>query len=263
VTARLPLLVNTHVVLSWLAADNLAEACVFTDEDGDQLLCVIDGGASLDTPCGMLRVNAAEHVFIPRAMPHRIKVDKLGLRAVVMELRGELTVPRQHRNAYGQFVEHAPFSQRDLHVPTWFARSHVASTSVSCLLRRAGEAWRSTTTIDPLATTGWEGAVYPVSFGWEVPLSRARGAEVRFFEHAQVSVSARGLRESETHRSLGAERVSLFLDDEGLPVLEWVPSGLQAPSPPPGGMAIDWCFNEALSLSANGVLALCEDHNDR
>ena len=54
------------------------------DHDGDVMLWVLDGSATLESPFGALRVFGAEHVWIPRGVAHRWVVDAASpLRAVV------------------------------------------------------------------------------------------------------------------------------------------------------------------------------------
>lgn len=252
VRARLPVLVGAQVTVSVLRADSASETVTFTDHDGDQVVSVLEGGASLETPCGTLRANAAEHIWIPRGMAHRWRVDKLGLRAVLWEFVGELSLPRGSCNRYGQLGSEAPFTLRELHRPNWFLRPHHVHSGVACMLRREGVCWECTSPIDPLATTGWDGAVYPVSVAWEVPLTRRK--EAVLFECKRSSLRTRISSAPEGPSLAPIDRVTLRLDADGAASLQWVPSGI--PSPPaeaPGGIVVELLSDAALSLTANGV----------
>lgn len=252
VTGRLPLLVGEGVTVSCLRADSAAEPVTFTDFDGDQVVCVIEGGATLDTPCGTLRANPAEHVWIPRAMAHRWRVDKLGLRALVLEFRGELSLPRGAVNAWGQLGPAAPFQHRELHRPGWFARPHGAPEGVVCVVRRGGVAREAVVTVDPLATTGWDGAVYPVSVAWEVPLARAK--EAVLFACERSTLRTRISAAPEQAAVAPGDRVTLALDAEGAASVVWEPAGVAAvPAGTPGGIVVQLTTTEALALTANGA----------
>ncbi len=257
VAGRLPLLFNDHVTLSWVSADSASPTTVFTDHDGDQLVCVIEGGATLDTPCGTLRANAAEHVFVPRAMPHRWRVDKLGLRALVIEARGELSVPRAWRNDYGQLSPGAPFTHRDLHRPNWFARPHAPPEPVACTLRRGGLGYDGSATYDPLATVGWDGAVYPVSLAWEVPFDRTHPRGIELFAHERFSLRTRVTRDDDAPPPGPSDLVTLALDGEGAASLTWEPLGVAArPAGTTGGIVVQVCARDALRLTASGALLM-------
>lgn len=249
---RVPVLVGEAVTVSLLRADSASEAVTLTDFDGDQVVSVIEGGATLDTPCGTLRANPAEHVWVPRAMAHRWRVDKLGLRAVVWSFRGELSLPRGAVNAWGQLGPDAPFTHRDMHRPNWFARPHGAPEGVACVALRGGAAWEAVSTVDPLATTGWDGAVYPVSVAWEVPLARAK--EAALFEGERSTLRTRISAAPEGRAAWGGDRVTLALDEEGAASVVWEPAGV-APIAhgAPGGIVVQWVGDGALALTANGV----------
>lgn len=255
VRGRLPVLVGPTVTVAVLRADSASDAVTFTDLDGDQVVSVVDGGATLETPCGTLRANPAEHLWIPRGMPHRWRIDKLGMRAVAWEFVGELALPRGAVNAGGQLGPDAPFGHRDLHRPGWFARAHLAPEGVACVLRRAGRCWERVSAVDPLATTGWDGAVYPVSVAWEVPLVRAR--EATLFVHERSSLRTRISAAPEVAASPPGDRVTLALDAEGAAAVVWEPGGVApVPAGAPGGIVVQLAGAEALSLTAHGV-ALC------
>jgi hypothetical protein len=252
VMGRLPLLVGEGVTVSCLRADSASETVTFTDFDGDQVVCVIEGGATLDTPCGTLRANPAEHVWIPRGMAHRWRVDKLGLRALVLEFVGELSLPPGSVNRWGQLGPSAPFQHRELHRPGWFARPHGAPEGVACVMRRGGVAREAVVTVDPLATTGWDGAVYPVSVAWEVPLTRVK--EAVLFEGERSTLRTRIRAAPEVAAVAPGDRVTLALDEEGAAVVVWEPAGVAAvPAGPPGGIVVQLTTTDPLALTANGA----------
>lgn len=255
VAGRLPVLFNRHLTLSWLSADSASPTTVFTDHDGDQLVCVLEGGATLDTPCGTLRANAAEHVLIPRGLAHRWKVDKLGLRALLVELRGELSVPRAWRNDYGQLSPDGPFGARDLHRPGWFSRPHQVSAPVRCTLRRDGRSYDGSVPYDPFATVGFEGSVYPVSVAWEAPFMRSHANGIELFASEQCSIRTRVTREDQHPLPSAFDLASLTIDGDGAASLVWDPQGVAAkPVGVSGAIVIEVCAHEALRLTANGAL---------
>ncbi len=256
VVSRTALLTSAAVTLRWISADSDAEPVTFTCLDGDQLVCVVEGGAALETPCGTLRANPAEHVFVPRALPHRWRVDKLGLRALVMEFAGELRAPPGHRNAAGQPTDQAPFGHHDLHRPNWFARPHIAAPE-RAVLRRHGALWTRRHTVDPVATVGWEGAVYPVSLAWEAPLAGRRAAEL--FATERSIVRTRIVAHDEPTGADGDELVTLSVDGDGEARLVWEPvDASPARGGAPGVLAVQVRARDPFALAASGALALAD-----
>ncbi len=257
VRGRLALLFNDHVALAWVSADSESPTTVLIDHDGDQVVCVLEGGATLDTPCGTLRANAAEHVFIPRGMPHRWRVDKLGLRALVVEVRGELTVPRAHRNDYGQPTVDAPFGHRDLNLAAWFARPGGTPAPTPCTLRRGGRTYDGSVPNNPLATVGYEGSVYPASIAWEAPFVRPRARGVDLFVHERFALHTCLTRDDGPPVDEACELATLALDGDGAASLTWEPLGVPpTPAGTPGGIVVQVRARDALTLAPDGVLLM-------
>ena len=60
-----------------------------------------------------------DYVVLPTSTTHRWLPDETEpLRALVIEARGHVGPPRRYLAAKGQFVEHAPYCERDLRGPT-------------------------------------------------------------------------------------------------------------------------------------------------
>lgn len=254
VADRLAVLFNDHLTLSWISADSASPTSTFKDCDGDQLVCVLEGGASLDSPAGSLRVNPAEHVFIPRGFDHRWRVDKLGLRALVIELRGEMSVPRTARNDYGQLSPDGPFRARDLNLPRW--PPHEVSPTLRTL-RRDRQNYDCSVSYDPVRFVGFEGSIYPVSIAWEAPFVRSKPRGAKLFEHERCDLYATVIRDDEAPFAPHGELVSLTVDGEGAASLVWEPMGVEPMAVgAPGAIVVQVCAHDPLRLTANGALLI-------
>lgn len=256
--ARLPVLYNASVCVSLVRAKT-SRTNAYTDHDGDAFVCVIEGGATLETPFGPLRVGAAESVWIPRHVPHRWRVETPGFCALVLETRGELRVPDRYTNRRGQLVAGSPYGERDLRTPAWTPRSERPSGkretfNVSC--QRDRRRYDAETDVDPLAVVGWDGVVYPVAFGWEVASSRGYARErATLFEHDTCVVTTSVTREDLAPPPVGDDLVTLAVDGEGEAVVVFEP-GCVAPRPVgvTGGVTITLHAREPLKLTPNGVM---------
>src|SRR5438270_149133 len=77
------------------------------------------------------------------------------LRALVTEARGHVGPPRRYLAAKGQFLEHAPYCERDLRGPT---HPHVAAgTEVDVLVRHRSGCTRYKYAHHPFDVIGWDG----------------------------------------------------------------------------------------------------------
>jgi homogentisate 1,2-dioxygenase len=114
VTGRHLLLGNDDVRLSYVAADTESEC--YRNAVGDELVYVEAGAARLESAFGPLEVTAGDYVVVPMSVTHRWVPSGL-LRALVLEAGGHVRPPRRYLSERGQFLEHAPYCERDLRVP--------------------------------------------------------------------------------------------------------------------------------------------------
>jgi mannose-6-phosphate isomerase-like protein (cupin superfamily) len=86
---------------------------------GDECLYIHGGTARVETVFGDLDVWEGDYVIIPRATTHRIvPTGEVPVRIYAIEVNSHITPPKRYLSRFGQFLEHAPFCERDLRVPT-------------------------------------------------------------------------------------------------------------------------------------------------
>jgi homogentisate 1,2-dioxygenase len=82
--------------------------------------------------------------------------------ALVIEARGHIRPPRRYLSQYGQFLEHAPYSERDLRGPE--GPLLAAGQDVPVLVRNRDGLTRLTYAHHPFDVVGWDGCLYPYAF---------------------------------------------------------------------------------------------------
>jgi homogentisate 1,2-dioxygenase len=151
---------NDDVAIGVAAATEASELC--RNAVGDVLVYVQEGNAVLESSFGALRVGVGDYVVIPRATTHRWVVNGL-VRALVVEARSaHIQTPARYLNAHGQFVEGAPYCERDLRGPEGLL--HVDETDVDVIVRNRGGFTRLRHAHHPFDVVGWDGCVYPYAF---------------------------------------------------------------------------------------------------
>src|SRR3954447_2786125 len=116
VTGRQLLLGNDDVRLSYAVADSPSP--LYRNAAGDELVYVEAGAAVVETVFGTLRVGAGDYVVLPTSTTHRwIPQGEEPLRVLTIEARGHVSPPKRYLSAKGQFLEHAPYCERDLRAP--------------------------------------------------------------------------------------------------------------------------------------------------
>ncbi len=160
VTGRQLLLANDDVRLLYAAADRPSE--LYRNATGDELLYVEDGVALLESVFGTLAIGAGDYVVIPTATTHRLVPQTGEVRVLIIEARGHVHPPRRYLSSEGQFLEHAPYSERDLRAPD--GALNVEGEGETVLVRHRGGLTRYTYAHHPFDVVGWDGCLYPYAF---------------------------------------------------------------------------------------------------
>lgn len=137
-----------------------AESPLYRDVAGDELVYVERGAARLESVFGPLAVGAGDYVVVPAGTTHRWIPDG-AVRALVVEMRGHVTFPDRYRGDNGQFLEHAPFCERDLRAPTEPLLAEGRDIEVLVRTRDGLSVHRHAT--HPFDVVGWDGSLYPLA----------------------------------------------------------------------------------------------------
>jgi homogentisate 1,2-dioxygenase len=165
VTGRRLLLGNADVRLSYVAAG--ASSPLYRNAVGDECVYVESGSATVETTFGPIPARTGDYVLLPRATTHRwVTEGDEPLRLYVIEANGHIRPPRRYLSASGQFLEHAPYCERDLHGPVEPLTLIDGPTEVY-LKHRVGAGIGGTVHVHathPFDVVGWDGCLYPYTF---------------------------------------------------------------------------------------------------
>ena len=160
VTSRQLLLANDDVRMSYVVATQASP--LYRNATGDELVYVESGRGRLESVYGVLDVREGDYVVIPTSTTHRWVPDIAapdGMRAMVFEARGHVRPPKRYLSKYGQFLEHAPYCERDLRAPS--EPLLVEGEEVDVLVRHKTGLTRYTYLNHPFDVVGWDGCLYP------------------------------------------------------------------------------------------------------
>jgi homogentisate 1,2-dioxygenase len=161
VSGRRPLLVNADVTLS-VCRPVEPMPYLYKNAEGDELLFVHEGEGTLESLFGDLPFRPGDYLVIPRGTIHRLTFGSPEPRLLVMETTGAIEIPRRYRNEYGQLLEHAPYSERDIRVPESLPqRESPAGATHEIRIRARGHLTSYLYDFHPLDVIGWDGYVYP------------------------------------------------------------------------------------------------------
>ncbi len=136
---------------------------------GDELVFVEAGTARLESVFGSLDVAGGDYVVVPAGTTHRWVLDD-PVRMLVVEAHGHIEIPRRYLADNGQFVEGAPFCERDLRAPdeplvvTGDTSGDPTDDTLDVLVRTAAGLTRHQVATHPFDVVGWDGTVFPYAF---------------------------------------------------------------------------------------------------
>ena len=165
VTGRRMILGNADVRIFYVAAGK--ESPLYRNATGDELVYIESGEAVVETVFGPLRAKTGDYVVMPASTIHRwLPQGGEPLRAYIIEASGHVAPPKRYLSRYGQFLEHAPYCERDLHGPEEVLC--VDGTDVEVLVKHRGPGGIAGTRFvfehHPFDVVGWDGCLYPYAF---------------------------------------------------------------------------------------------------
>jgi homogentisate 1,2-dioxygenase len=157
------LLANEDVRLS--VARPTAPSGLYRNATGDEIVYLRTGAAQLESSFGVLDCRAGDYVVIPTGTTHRwLPAAGEPAAALVIEARGHVGPPARYLSPTGQFLEHSPYCERDLHAPDAplvVRDGNGADGTVEVLVRQRSGLTRYRYANHPFDVVGWDGCLYP------------------------------------------------------------------------------------------------------
>ncbi len=161
VTGRHLLFGNVDVRVLYVVATETSP--LYRNGIGDEVLYVESGSGVVETIFGALTATSGDYVVLPTSTTYRVVPDAgEPLRLLVVEARGHIGPPARYLSKRGQFLEHAPFCERDLKTPT--SPLLVDGEDVPVLVRHQRGVTRYVYAHHPFDVVGWDGGQYPYTF---------------------------------------------------------------------------------------------------
>ena len=163
VTGRRLLLGNSDVRLGYAAADTASP--LYRNAIGDECVYLESGHGRLETALGHLDIGPGDYVVIPRGVVHRWVPAGL-VRAYIIEANSHITPPRRYLSRFGQFLEHAPYCERDLRPPG--DPEVISETGIPVHVKHRGTGGvvgsMHVYAQHPFDVVGWDGCLWPYAF---------------------------------------------------------------------------------------------------
>lgn len=162
VGGRRILLGNESLSIAYARVTEASE--LYRNATGDELFYIEAGHGVFESSFGPLLAAAGDYVVIPTATTFRFVPSGTGsVDVLVVAARGHITAPARYLSSTGQFLEHAPFCERDLRGPASLGEE-IDDRPATVLVRQRGGLTRYTYAHHPFDVVGWDGCLYPYAF---------------------------------------------------------------------------------------------------
>jgi len=129
----------------------------------DEILFVHYGSGVLHSNFGDLTFQEGDYIVVPRGILYQMNFKSKNNTLFVVESYGAINTPKRYRNKYGQLLEHAPFCERDFHIPN-FVEPKDEQGEFQIYLRLQNGFQSFILGHHPFDFVGWDGYYYPWIF---------------------------------------------------------------------------------------------------
>ena len=110
---------------------------------------------------GNLDLRAGDYLVIPYGVTWQMNTQSA--RFFTIECPSQIEPPKRYRNQHGQLLEHSPYCERDIRIPTEL-ESHAEEGEFEVRVKARNELHRHIMAQHPLGVVGWDGYLYPWVF---------------------------------------------------------------------------------------------------
>ncbi len=166
IATRVPLIANADVCIS-VALPTASMQYWYRFAHGDEVIFIHEGRGLLESQYGIIRYRSGDYLVIPTGVIWRILPDEgVEQRMLVVEASGHIEPPKRYLNQYGQFLEHAPYCERDIRPPSSLI-THDEEGEFEVRVKARGGISRYLYNHHPLDVVGWDGHLWPFALNIE------------------------------------------------------------------------------------------------
>ncbi len=162
VSARRVLLGNGDVTLS-ISLSTSSMDYFYRNGQAYEAWFTHEGEGVLHTQFGRLDFQPGDYIIIPYGATWQMKLTSPAARFFVIEAPSQIEPPRRYRNQYGQMLEHAPYSERDIRPPAELD-TYTQRGEFEVRVKVRDRLSRHILDHHPLDVVGWDGYLYPWIF---------------------------------------------------------------------------------------------------
>ena len=161
--SRVPVLTNSDVTIHLASPNNINDGYFYKNSDADEVVFIHKGEGVLKTQLGNIKFFSGDYLVIPRGIIYTINFINNDNRHFIIESNHPIYTPKKYRNWFGQHLEHSPFCERDLRVPSNL-ETHDEKGDFLIKIKKEGFLYDYIYSSHPFDVVGWDGYNYPYAF---------------------------------------------------------------------------------------------------
>ena len=161
--SRVPVLTNSDVTINLASPNNINDGYFYKNSDADEVVFIHKGEGVLKTQLGSIKFFPGDYLVIPRGIIYTINFINNENRHFIIESNHPIYTPKKYRNWFGQHLEHSPFCERDLRVPSNL-ETHDEKGDFLIKIKKEGFLYDYIYSSHPFDVVGWDGYNYPYAF---------------------------------------------------------------------------------------------------
>lgn len=158
--SRKPVLVNNDLHISLAAPKKSMTDYFYKNSQADEIIFIHVGFGVLKSGFGEIKFEYGDYIVIPRGTIYQIHFNDENNRLFIIESFSPIRTPKRYRNAHGQLLEHSPFCERDLKLPSNLI-THDEEGDFKVLIKKQGLIYPYTYGTHPFDFVGWDGYHFP------------------------------------------------------------------------------------------------------
>ncbi len=165
VSARIPLLGNKDIILGVVRA-NQSMDYYYRNAQAYETWYVHEGKGTLKSQFGNLTFHPGDYIVIPFGTTWQMQLNTKEACFFTFECPSQIVPPKRYRNAFGQLLEHSPYCERDIRLPSEL-ETHTDRGQFEIHVKVRDRLSRHVLDNHPFDVVGWDGYLYPWIFNIE------------------------------------------------------------------------------------------------
>ena len=163
ISGRIPIMGNSEVVL-YLARPDEPMSFWYKFAHGDDIVFIHEGTGTLESQFGSINYVPGDYLVIPTGVIWRFLPDEgVPQRVLNVEAFGHVVPPKRYLNNYGQFLEHSPYTERDIRPPDEL-QTVDEEGEFEVRVKARDRITNFVYDYHPMDVVGWDGHLWPFAF---------------------------------------------------------------------------------------------------